>query len=189
MLIQAAYCLNPSGKLKLDQLLPVTYHVVHEKVHACAWCLPRAIQAREAISDCIHALQQRALEVEAVKICCYGLPAQINEGLQRNSPSREGVTQAARALLIYACQVLEFLHDMWRRCVQMHRALQKSHGRPYDVIEPGASQQIDLDAKLSKYKGRRLYKWLHVCMFGTTEKPRQLGCGQRCKGHSTLDLL
>lgn len=64
--------------------ISVTHHIVHEKVHACAWCVPRAIQAREAISDCIHALQQRALEVEAVEVCCHRLSAQINEGLQCN---------------------------------------------------------------------------------------------------------
>ena len=60
----------------------MTYHVVHEKVHACAWCLPGAIQAREAISDCIHALQQRALEVEAFQVRCHWLLAQVDEGLQ-----------------------------------------------------------------------------------------------------------
>lgn len=86
---------------------------MHEKVHACAWCLPGAIQAREAISDCIHALQQRALEIEAVKVCCHRLPAQINEGLQCNRPRDEGTPAAGGGvLLIYAYDLSSVLHEI-----------------------------------------------------------------------------
>lgn len=59
-------------------------HVVHEEVHACAGRLPGAVQARKAISDGIHALQQWALEIEAIQVGCHWLLTQGNESLQHN---------------------------------------------------------------------------------------------------------
>ena len=74
-------------------------HVMHEKVHAGAWSLPRAIQAGKAISDSIHALQQRALELKAVQIRCHRLLTQVYESLHdRHQSLVNDIMKIGRAL-------------------------------------------------------------------------------------------